>query len=103
MSKTFDLNVEKAQVLVAGIKKNYAELEKLGIQWENLSELEKNSTKAIEMITEVEQLRETVSQKLLAANAKLEEVKSGYSSLRQIIKLNYPQEQWSRLGLMDKR
>ena len=55
------------------------------------------------MIAEVEKMRETVSQKLQAANAKLDEVKNGYSDLRQIIKLNYPQEQWAKFGLMDKR
>lgn len=103
MSKTFDLSVEKAQVLVAGIKKNYVELERLGIQWESLKQLEENSAQATAMIAEVEQMRETVSQKLQAANSKLDEVKNGYSALRQIIKLNYPQEQWAKFGLMDKR
>lgn len=103
MSKTFDLNVEKAQTLVAGIKKNYGELERLGIQWESLKQLEENSAQATAMIAEVEQMRETVSQKLQAANSKLEEVKNGYSALRQKIRLNYPQEQWAKFGLMDKR
>ncbi len=50
MSKTFDLSVEKAQVLVAGIKKNYAELERLGIQWESLKQLEENSARAHEQV-----------------------------------------------------
>lgn len=103
MSKTFDQNVEKAQVLVAGIKKNFAEVEKYGIRMENLAKLEEESAKALAMIREVEELREIVSQKLQAANAQLESVKGNYAEIRQAIRLNYPQEQWARFGLMDKR
>ena len=55
------------------------------------------------MNREVDNLRETVSEKLHKANDKLKEVKDLAMNYRKIVKMNFPQEKWERYGIMDKR
>ncbi|MBQ3607632.1 MAG: hypothetical protein II991_04985 [Bacteroidales bacterium] len=68
-----------------------------------LDNLEAEANKAIEMIQEVDDLRQTVSEKLHAANEKLADVKELAMGYRQTIKANFPIEQWEKFGIMDKR
>ena len=55
------------------------------------------------MIQEVDALRQTVSEKLQAANEQLADVKELAMGYRQTIKNNFPPEQWEHFGIMDKR
>ena len=59
-----------------------------------LSKLEAEANKAIEMIREVDALRQTTSEKLQKANEQLTDVKELAMGYRQTIKNNYPMEQW---------
>lgn len=103
MSKIFEANALKGKSLAAGMKARIAELEKFGVKEKDLTAMEKDAEKAIEMIREVDLLREEVSRKLQAANEQLNSVKERADAYRKIIKQNYLQEQWERFGLMDKR
>ena len=103
MSKTFEQNVEKTTAMTAGIRKNLKEVTSLGIIEKDLISLEAEAQKAIEMIREVENLRAVVSQKLKSANDQLEGIKERSKFFRMIIKNNYPQEEWIRFGITDKR
>ena len=58
-----------------------------------LSKLEAEANKAIEMIREVDALRQTTSEKLQKANEQLTDVKELAMGYRQTIKNNYPMEQ----------
>ena len=78
MSKTFETNAQKALTMASGIKKHIAEVTHLGIKTEGLDTLEAEANKAIEMIQEVD-------------------------ALRQTIKNYFPMEQWEKFGIMDKR
>ena len=62
--------------MASGIKKHIAEVTHLGIKTEGLDTLEAEANKAIEMIQEVDALRQTVSEKLQAANEKLADVRN---------------------------
>lgn len=89
--------------MASGIKKHIDEVAHLGIRTEGLDTLEAEANKAIEMIQEVDALRQTVSEKLQAANEQLADVKELAMGYRQTIKNNFPPEQWEHFGIMDKR
>ena len=89
--------------MASGIKKHLSEVAHLGIKAEGLDKLEAEANKAIEMIQEVDALRQTVSEKLQAANEQLGDVKELAMGYRQTIKNNFPPEQWEHFGIMDKR
>ena len=89
--------------MASGIKKHIDEVAHLGIRTEGLDTLEAEANKAIEMIQEVDALRQTISEKLQAANEQLADVKELAMGYRQTIKNNFPPEQWEHFGIMDKR
>ena len=89
--------------MASGIKTHLSEVAHLGIKTEGLEKLEAEANKAIELIQEVDALRQTVSKKLQAANEQLADVKELAMSYRQTIKNNFPPEQWEHFGIMDKR
>ena len=89
--------------MASGIKTHLSEVAHLGIKAEGLNKLEAEANKAIEMIQEVDALRQTVSEKLQAANEQLADVKELAMGYRQTIKNNFPPEQWEHFGIMDKR
>ena len=89
--------------MASGIKRNISEVAHLGIRQEGLDKLEAEANKAIEMIREVDALRQTASEKLQLANEKLSEVKELAMGYRQTIKNNFPIEKWEHFGIMDKR
>ena len=103
MSKTFETNAQKALTMASGIKSHLDEVAHLGIKTEGLNNLEAEAHKAIEMIREVDSLRQTVSEKLQAANEKLADVKEMAMGYRKTIKNNFPIEKWEYFGIMDKR
>ena len=103
MSKTFETNALKGKSLAAGMKKRIAELQKYGVKEADLTAVEQDADKAIEMIREVDSLREEVTRKLQAANEQLNSLRDRASVYRKIIKSNYLQDQWLSFGLQDKR
>lgn len=103
MSKTYADQVQKAQLLVAGLKKNLELVKNRGISLEQIERLERAATQAAEMNREVEVLREEVSLKAGAANKKLTEVKNDMQNCKTIVKRCFDQERWIDFGVMDKR
>lgn len=103
MSKTFENNAQKALTMASGIKQHLSEVAHLGIKTEGLDKLEAEANKAIEMIKEVDALRQEASEKLQKANEQLADVKELAMGYRQTIKNNFPMEQWERFGISDKR
>lgn len=103
MSKTYSDQVEKATLLVAGLKKNFNEVESRGISREQIARLEEAAAEASRMNAEVETLRAEVSEKAAAANKKLAEVKNGIQNAKQIVKRCFDQSRWPDFGVMDKR
>jgi len=105
MSKTFETNALKGKSLAAGMKRKrrIAELEQFGVKEADLTVMEQDADKAIEMIREVDSLREEVTRKLQAANEQLNSLRERAAVYRKIIKQNYLQDQWAGFGLQDKR
>lgn len=103
MSKTFENNAQKALTMASGIKQHLSAVAHLGIKTEGLDKLEAEANKAIEMIREVDALRQEASEKLQKANEQLADVKEIAMGYRQTIKNNFPMEQWEKFGISDKR
>ena len=57
----------------------------------------------VQMIKEVDALRQEASEKLQKANEQLADVKELAMGYRQTIKNNFPMEQWEKFGISDKR
>ena len=85
------------------MKRRIAELEKYGVKEADLAVMEQDADKAIEMIREVDTLREEVTRKLQKANEHLNSLRDRAAVYRKIIKQNYMQDQWAGFGLQDKR
>ncbi len=103
MSKVFETNALKGKALATGMKKRISEVSKYGVKEAELTAMEQDADKAIEMIREVDRMRAETTQKLEAANAQLNSVRDRANVYRKLIKAHYPQDQWEAFGLMDKR
>lgn len=85
------------------MKRRIAELGKYGVKEADLTVMEQDADKAIEIIREVDSLREEVTRKLQTANEQLNSLRDRAAVYRKIIKQNYQQDQWAGFGLQDKR
>ncbi|MBQ2950274.1 MAG: hypothetical protein IJE12_04410 [Prevotella sp.] len=103
MSKTIDLQIEKSRVLIDGIRKNLGVLEDKGFNNEELDLMcqELNALKAAN--DECDAMREQLSAKVKNMNSILKRVKDVFAEKKRIIKGYYPQEEWIRYGVQDKR
>lgn len=76
MSKVYSEQVQKAQMLAAGLRKNYELVKNRGISSEQIAQMEKDAKEAARMNEEVEVLRAEVGAKAARANKKLTELKN---------------------------
>lgn len=103
MSKTYLDQMDKAKMLVGGLRKNYEQVKNLGIHSEDLATLEKNIAEGEKLNEEVERLRAEISGVLAQAHQKLSEVKETTVLLKRIVKQNYDMSRWMDFGVPDKR
>lgn len=103
MSKTYLDQMNKAKMLVEGLKKNYEQVKNLGIHSEDLSKLEENIAEGEKLNEEVERLRAEISGVLSQAHQKLSEVKETTVILKRVVKQNYDMTRWLDFGIPDKR
>lgn len=103
MAKVYAEQVEKAKVLVAGLRKNFDAVKNRGISREQIDTLDALSKEAEQMNAEVEALREEVRQKATKANRKLFEMKNQMMVAKKTVKSNFTPYKWPEFGVMDKR
>jgi len=103
MSKTIDLQIEKSRVLIDGIRKNLASLEDKGFSAAELDKMEADLVALKAANQECEAIREQLSAKVKHCNGILDNVKAVFADKKKTIKGYYPQEQWLRYGVQDKR
>ena len=103
MSKTIDLQIEKSRVLIEGLSKNIETLRDKGIVSDELQAMTADLERLKVANDECDKIREELSQKVKNMNAILSGVKEAFAEKKHIIKVNYPQEQWIRYGVQDKR
>lgn len=103
MSKTYSDQLDKAKVLVAGLKKNYEQVKNQGISLEELNDLGNAISEAEKLNSEVERLRLETSEMVVQANKKLITVKDKALEFKRIVKRNNDIGKWADFGVMDKR
>lgn len=103
MSKTYSMQVEKARVLVKGLRENLEQVKAYGVTAESLDQLERNAAETEQADQELDVLRAEVSQKASAANVKLNSLREQIQSLKQVVKKHFDQPSWESLGVPDKR
>ncbi|WP_455674210.1 hypothetical protein [Phocaeicola sp.] len=103
MSKTYSDQLNKAKVLVVGLKKHYEEVRNRGINLEELNTLENAISEAEKLNSEVERLRLKTSEVAAQANKKLITVKDKALEFKRIVKRYNGISKWADFGVMDKR
>lgn len=103
MSKTYSDQLDKAKVLIAGLRRNYEQIRNRGISPENLTDLENAISEAEILNGEVERLRSEINEALAAANKKLITIKDRTLEYKRIVKRYNDMSKWADFGVMDKR
>lgn len=103
MSKTVDLQIEKCRILIEGLRRNMAEVADKGINAQQLDELERNLGSLKEAGQECDAMRAELAEKVKRMNKILVSVKNAFIDTKKKIKSNYPQYEWAKYGVMDKR
>jgi len=103
MSVTILNEVEKAEVLVAGLKKNLNEVKSLGITSDAINRLEETSAALRQKDEEVDALRRQATFKGHENRELLADMKEQMLSMRKAVKGHYMQPEWIKFGVQDKR
>ncbi len=103
MSKTVELQIEKSQQLVTGLRKHLANGIGGGVNTDEINHLEQLLSNLASANDECERLRAELGPKVKHMNEILAEVKSIYAEKKKTLKGYYPQEQWIEYGVPDKR
>ena len=103
MSVTNLNEIEKADVLVAGLRNHLKEAQEIGITTDAINRLEEAAKDLRQKDAEVDKLRR---QATLKAHENLEliaDLKAQMLSMRKAVKARYPQYEWIKYGVKDKR
>lgn len=103
MSVTNLNEIEKADVLGAGLRKHLKEAQEIGITTDAINRLEEAAKDLRQKDAEVDKLRR---QATLKAHENLEliaDLKAQMLSIRKAVKARYPQYEWIKYGVKDKR
>ncbi|MBR5352116.1 MAG: hypothetical protein IK126_00230 [Bacteroidales bacterium] len=103
MSVTNLNEIEKADVLVVGLRKHLKEVQEIGITTDAINRLEEAAKDLRQKDAEVDKLRR---QATLKAHENLEliaDLKAQMLSMRTAVKSRYPQYEWIKYGVQDKR
>ncbi len=103
MSITILNEIDKAKVLVDGMRKNLDKAKQLGIDAPALDRLEKAFTDLKIKDDELDALRRRATLKVKENNELLADMKEQMLSMRKAVKQNYPQQEWMSFGMQDKR
>jgi hypothetical protein len=104
MSKpTYADRISKAQVMVAGLRANAAQVNRRGIDDQFINSLDGNRLTAGTLNDQQEKLKADLGLKTDELDAKMAEMDKEFAEAKKIVKLDFPQEQWKQFGIEDKR
>lgn len=103
MSKTVDIQIEKSQNLIQGLRKHVKENGEKDFTETVIASLEDALTRLQAANEEVTRLREELAPKVRHMNEVFDAVKGSHLELKQKLKSFYPQERWAEYGIPDKR
>ena len=103
MSVTNLNEIDKADVLVAGLRKHLTEVQELGITTDALNRLEESAKALRQKDAEVDELRRQATLKAHENMNLIADLKAQMLSMRKAVKARYPQTVWINYGVQDKR
>ena len=103
MSVTIVNEIDKANVLVAGLRKHLDEVKKYGITTDAINKLEEAGKALKQKDEEMDVLRRQSTLKARENRELLTDLKLQMLGFRKTIKGNYPQTDWIKYGVQDKR
>ncbi|MBR1766998.1 MAG: hypothetical protein IJ745_08205 [Bacteroidales bacterium] len=103
MSVTNLNEIDKADVLVAGLRKHSKEVSALGISADAVNRLDELSKTLRLKDAEVDELRRQATLKAHENLEMIADLKAQMLTLRKAIKARYPQHEWLNYGVQDKR
>ena len=103
MSVTNLNEIDKADVLVAGLRKHLKEAQELGITTDALNRLEEAAKALRQKDAEVDELRRQATLKAHENMDLIADLKAQMLTMRQAVKARYPQYEWIKYGVQDKR
>ncbi len=103
MSKTINLQIAKSRRLIDGLRSNPDVMTRLNISDSELSAMSNMLEELAVMGRECDELRGKMSVKVKQSNELLAKIKDEFATKKKLVKVNYPQEEWLRYGVEDKR
>ncbi len=103
MSVTNLNEIEKADVLVAGLRKHLKEAQEIGITTDAINRLEQAAKDLRQKDAEVDKLRRQATLKAHENMELIADLKAQMLSMRTAVKARYPQYEWIKYGVKDKR
>lgn len=103
MSVTNLNEIDKADVLVAGLRKHLKEAQELGITIDSLNRLEEAAKAMRQKDAEVDELRRQTTIKVRENMNLIADMKDQMLTMRKAVKARYPQNEWIKYGVQDKR
>ena len=104
MSKpSYAEQISGAQVMVAGLRGNAAQVNRRGIDDQFINKLEADRNDAAALNDQQEKLKADLKSKTAELDAKMAEMEKGVTEAKKIVKLDFPQDQWKQFGIEDKR
>ena len=103
MSKTIDLQVEKSTRLINALKAQIDEVHDKGISLEELDAMSNQLNELHKNAEDTEVLRKHLSEQVKRTNRILAQCKEMYIRTKNMVRNNYPQEEWIKYGVIDKR
>lgn len=103
MSVTNLNEIDKADVLVAGLRKHLKEAQELGITIDALNRLEEAAKAMRQKDAEVDELRRQTTIKVRENMNLIANMKDQMLTMRKAVKARYPQNEWIKYGVQDKR
>jgi len=103
MSITILNEIDKAEALVNGLRKNLDEVKPLNVTAAGVNKLEAAYKELKQKDSEVDALRRQLTVKVRENNELLAALKAQMLDYRKTIKGHYEQPQWIRFGVQDKR
>ena len=103
MSITILNEIDKAEALVNGLRKNLQKLATLNVTSAGVDKLEAAYKELKKKDAEVEAIRRQLTVKVRENNELLASLKAQMLDYRKAVKGHYDQPQWIRFGVQDKR
>lgn len=103
MSKTIDLQIEKSARLIEALRAHIGEFTSKGITTTDLDDMSDNLNRLKESSRTTEDIRARLSAQVKTTSHILSQAKEAYAKAKAVVRSNYPQEEWIKYGVVDKR